>query len=109
MTTMTQSSTNISTEHGNISVVNDDGSWSANLTESASSAISSVEYKNGIMEVTFHRANSVSDSESYIFSATDSASTQMYQEISSVLSTLNGSVGTVYNQLVTSSDLTQLN
>jgi hypothetical protein len=109
MTTMTQSSTNISTELGNLSVVLDDGSWSSTLTESASSAISSIEYNNGIMEVTFHRANSVSDSETYSFSATDSASTQMYQEISNVLSSLSGSVGTVYNQLVNSSDLTQLN
>lgn len=109
MTTMTQTSTNISNELGSISVVLDDGSWNANLTESASSAISSIEYKNGIMEVTFHRVNSASDSETYSFTATESASTQMYEEISNVLSTLNGSVGTVYNQLVNSSELTQLN
>ena len=109
MTTMTHTSTNISTELGSLSVVLDDGSWTATLTESASSAISSVEFKNGIMEVTFHRTNSVSDSETYSFSATETASTKLYEEISNVLSTLSGSVGTVYNQLVNSSELTQLN
>jgi len=109
MTTLTPASTNIQTQGGTLSVVLDDGSWSSTLTESASSAISSVEYSNGTMEVTFHRANSASDSETYTFSATENASVQLYQEIASVLGSNIGSIGTMYNTLVGSSELTQLN
>jgi hypothetical protein len=109
MITLTSESTNIQSANGSLSVVLDDGSWSSTLTEMASSAISSVEYQNGVMEITFHRANSVSDSETYSFTSTESASTEMYEEIANVLSNQTGSVGSVYNNLITSGQLTKIN